>query len=156
MLLSFSNGDKFSTGSTLYDYRPATRDERFERIMLQVQIEGIMTEAFVDTGGVYLVCTPEIAQQANLQARSLFSPDPEVILLRGVHIAGDLFRVTLTLLADYGEGVNIEATAFVPRREARVDWADFPCILGMHGCLERLRFAIDTLNTCFYFGASSE
>lgn len=154
MLLSFSNGDQFATGSMPYSYRSITQREEFERIILQVQIEGFTTEAYLDTGAIYLVCSPDVARQANIPAKNLFSsPDPVSISLRGIIIQGDLTRVSLTLLADDGYGINVEVTAFIPRIGVQVEWEDFPCLLGLHGCLERIRFAIDPLNTNFYFGS---
>ena len=153
MLLFFSNGEQFASGSTPYDSHPATPTETFERIMLQVEIEGIMTEAYLDTGGIYLVCTPAVAKLANLPAKNLFdSVKPQSINIRGQIIPGDLCRTTLTIPAERGYGITIDATTFVPRINEKVDWEDFPCILGLYGCLERLRFAIDPSNTYFYFG----
>lgn len=138
---------------TTYLYRPATERENSPRILLTVQIEGVQTTAFVDTGGVNLLCAPEIAARAGIDPTGGIPSEP--LLWRSHRVHGTLHRVALTLLAAEGESVNIEATAFIP--QSNDEWAEsFPCILGMHGCLERLRFAVDPNNDTFYFGQLSE
>jgi hypothetical protein len=61
MLLRFEDGRPFAQGASTYLYRPATEREITPRIFVPVQIEDIQTETVIDTGGVYLVCHPEIA-----------------------------------------------------------------------------------------------
>ena len=106
--------------------------------------------AFVDTGGVYLICSPEIADSLAL------SPDEGLaaprMLFRGAYLAGMLHRVDLTIPATHGETLTVEATAFVPE-QTTTDWQSFPCVLGLQGCLERLRFAVDPVNDTIFFGA---
>lgn len=63
---------------------------------------------------------------------------------------GALHRVPLTILASQGNTITIEATAFVPERAA--EGSNFPCVLGIYLCLDRLRFAVDPLHEVFYFG----
>lgn len=58
MSLNFLDGRPFATGSVGYSYRPATERETVSRLIVQVEIEGVMTEAIVDTGGVFLICPP--------------------------------------------------------------------------------------------------
>jgi len=89
MLLSFEDGRPFAHGACPFVYRPATERETVHRIFVPVQIEGIQTEAVVDTGGVYLV------------------------------------------------------------------W-NLPSFMGLSGCLERIRFAVDSATDTFYFGAIDE
>jgi hypothetical protein len=71
-------------------------------------------------------------------------------------VSGRLYRLSLTLLADEGEDVTIQTTAFLPEREEAEHWGDMPCLLGLHGCLERLRFAVDPRTEHFYFGPAAE
>jgi hypothetical protein len=68
---------------------------------------------------------------------------------------GRLYRLTLTLLADQGEDVMIQTTAFVPEPEEAEHWGDLPCLLGLYGCLERVRFAVDPRAELFYFGPAA-
>lgn len=154
MLLRFDNGEPYATGAAFYDYRPATEKESSLRIVLTVSIEDIKTSAFVDTGGYFLI-PPDIADILKLDHRDgAQAPD---INWRGYSLSGLLHRVFLTFHADEGNSLTIEATAFVPQMASYEQWPkDFPCILGMNGCFERLRFAIDPHNNTFFFGDLAE
>ena len=116
MTLTFSTGEPFAIGVTGYDYRPATSHETTPRLVLEVEIEGILTEAVVDTGGVYLLCNPYLARRLSLAPTEALS-GVQAILFRGVMVHGRLYRLTLALLADEGEDVAIQATAFAPEPE---------------------------------------
>lgn len=151
MPLTFPAGAPFVLGVTGYDYRPATSQETTPRVVLQVAIEGIVVEAVVDTGGVYLFCHPLIAQRLALTPAEALS-GVQAILFRGVLVPGRLYRLSLTLLADVGEDVTLQTTAFVPEPEEAEHWGEMPCLLGFYGCLERVRFAIDPHTEQFYFG----
>lgn len=155
MTLTFTNGASFAIGSTGYDYRPATSHETTPRLVVEVEIEGILAEAVIDTGGVYLFCNPEIAQRLALTPAEALS-EVQVILFRGVYVHGRLYRLHLTLLAEPGEDVTIQTTAFVPEPEEAEHWGDMPCLLGFYGCLERLRFAVDPHTERFYFGPTAD
>lgn len=150
MFLHFSNGEPFSTGATRYIYRPASNGETSPRILLTVAIEGVQSLAFVDTGGVYLLCNPHVAASLNLNPSD---GESYSVQWRRDSITGSLHRVSLTLYAEDGESLTNEVTAFVPHLDYKGQWVDdFPCILGMQGCLERFRFAVDPNNDVFYFG----
>ena len=140
MLLQFEDGEPYATGGTNYQYRPATEREKTPRIVVSIRIDDIQTLAFVDTGGVYAICPPDIASVLNLTAQDGIPTKP--ILLRGNWLNGELYRIPTTIIAETGNSIRIEPTFFVPRLAPNQIWADdFPCILGMSGCLERLRFA---------------
>ena len=155
MTLAFPTGEPFAIGGTGYEYRPATSHETTPRLVLEVAIEGILAEAVVDTGGVYLFCNPEIARRLALTPTEALS-GVQTILFRGALVHGRLYRLSLTLLADEGEDVTIQTTAFVPEPEEAEHWGDMPCLLGLYGCLERLRFAVDPRTEHFYFGPAAE
>ena len=152
MALKFDNGDVFAPGESTYDDRPATSRETTSRVFVEVIIDHIRTDAMVDTGSVYFLCSPQIANQLHLDDTE--SLGIENILIRGVNIQGRLHRIPLTIQAEIGESLELEVTAFVPD-QSRVDWEDFPCILGFQGCLERIRFALDPHTNTFYFGPVS-
>lgn len=155
MTLALPTGEPFALGVTGYDYRPATSYETTPRLVLEVEIEGILAEAVVDTGGVYLVCHPAIARRLSLTPAEALS-GVQALLFRGVTVHGRLYRLSLTLLADAGEDVTIQTTAFVPEPEEAEHWGDLPCLLGLYGCLERARFAVDPRTEQFYFGPAVE
>lgn len=156
MPLTFPDGRPFTIGAASYSYRPATENETTERIIVEIQIGEITTEAVVDTGGVYLFCTPSIADRLSLDEESALSGVKE-ILFRGQWVKGRLYRLGLVLLAEEGNSLNFEATAFVPEDYREDTWVEIPCFLGLFGCLERLRFAVnpDLDKPTFYFGPIS-
>ncbi len=59
---------------------------------------------------------------------------------------GDLVRAPITLLADEGESLTVDATVFLS-----TDWPG-PNFIGYNGLLERIRFAVDPPTNSFYFG----
>ena len=63
-----------ATGATSYQYRPATPQENTPRVVLEVAVAGIMAEAMVDTGGVYLLCHSRLARQLDIDASQAVSP----------------------------------------------------------------------------------
>ena len=151
MLLQFADGRHFATGAAPYAYRPATDREVSPRIIVSIRLGDIVTSAFVDTGGIYLWCPPHIAGDlgVDLEEGELVGP---IRSARG-QFEGILLRAPLTLFAEEGHSLVIEPTVFIPRLKPGEAWPeDFPCILGMQGCLERLRFAVDPNDDTFYFG----
>ncbi len=151
MPFQFPDGEAFTTSAASYMYRPATPNETTPRVVLDVAVEGIHTEAMVDTGGVYLLCHSLLASRLNLDGADALS-GPSVILFRGVSVQGRLYRLGITLLADEGGDVPFQATAFVPEYQEAEHWGALPSILGFYGCLERIRMAIDPVTETFYFG----
>ena len=141
-----------ATGAISYQDRPATPQENTPQVVLEIAIEGIVAEAIVDTGGVYLLCHPRLARQLDMDASQAVSPVIE-LLFRGAFLQGRLHRMSLTLLAEVGENLGFEATAFVPEQDEE-GWSDMPSILGFYGCLERIRMAIDPVTETFYFGST--
>jgi len=136
-------------------FPPASRLPLAVRATSTVRPRPILAEAVVDTGGVYLFCNPEIARRLALTPTEALS-GVQTILFRGALVHGRLYRLSLTLLADEGEDVTIQTTAFVPEPEEAEHWGDMPCLLGLYGCLERLRFAVDPRTEHFYFGPAAE
>ena len=61
-------------------------------------------------------------------------------------IVGHLKRTKITILADDGESVEVNATVFVSKLWTGGNF------LGYAGLLERVRFAIDPEHNHFYFG----
>ena len=70
MLQVSTDGTSFPTGSVNYIYGPAHEQDKSSRIILQVEIEGLKTLAVLDTGGIYLVCSPEIGRALKLDPYS--------------------------------------------------------------------------------------
>jgi hypothetical protein len=156
MPLYFADGESFAVGATSYDYHQATDSDTSPRIFINIGVGGDETSAFVDTGGVYFICTPPFARRIGLDPTQ-GTPASGRILWRNDWLDGALFRLPLTLPADQGESMTIEVTAFVPQVGPHQDWNDeLPCVLGMQFCLERMRFAVDPEHDMFYFGEFGE
>jgi hypothetical protein len=152
-MLNFDEGHPFSQGACPFLYRPATEQETTPRIFVTVQIEGLQVETAIDTGGAYFVCDPEIADLLGLDPADGVETDE--LNIRGYKIAGTLHRLSLRLLAEEGKPLQVEATAFIPRLQPYQTWA-LPSFMGLLGCLERIRFAVDPVTNIFYFGPIDE
>ncbi len=146
-MLSYADGTPFDQGSCGYDLRRSYERDTTDRILVPVAIEGRMTQAALDTGGVYLVCDPELASQLNLNPADGLGSVP--LLIRGNRVLGDLHRVAMMLLATEGQNLELEVTAFVPK-----EVLPLPSFMGLTGCLEWIRFAVDPTTQTFYFGAA--
>jgi hypothetical protein len=148
-MLSYSDGRPFTQGACHCTIGPMS-GSGLNRIMLDILVEGIREKAVVDTGGAYLVCSRDIS--AYLRPLLVDALGPGEIGVRGRTIGGTLYRLTLSLLADRGQGENLDfsVTALLPEPETHYG---LPTILGLVGCLERLRFAVDPSDETFHFGA---
>lgn len=156
MTLTRVDGTAFTTGTMLYEYRPATSAETTPRVVLPIAIGNYEISAFVDTGGVFFICAPDLAQKLRLEPDDGI-PIKKPILWRGRPLKGTLHTLAIKFLAIEGHSLIIEVTAFVPTVSS-ADEADetVPCVLGMQGCLEKMRFAVDPENDLFYFGSLGE
>lgn len=148
-MLFFSSGLPFTQGFCHYDLRPTASGGQALRVMVPILIEGMSTEAVIDTGGSYLVCNPEIGRALCLDPSSAI--ETEALLIRGIRYQGTLHRCGVEIVAEEGQSVSIESTVFVPKDDDSTVWP-LPVIMGLQGCLERLRFAIDPYDEVFHFG----
>lgn len=148
-LLLFPNSDSFATGAIPFAYRPVTSSETTNRIILRVEIQNIETLAVLDTGAPYVICAPKVAREAGVDPASALQR--EIMLIRGMRLEGFLFRLNIRLTAKYGKDLDVDSTVFVP--EVEEYWGDFPSFIGLAGCLERMRFALDFNTDNFYFGS---
>ncbi len=150
MMLQFADGTPFSHGASRYLYQPAVEGEESLRIFVPIRIGEQRTIAALDTGGAYFVCDPELAAGMGLDAATALMT--RGLRVRGMRYEGALHRESLTLVAEKGQSVPIEVTVFVPHLTPGQEW-HLPSFLGLHGCLERLRFAVDPGAEMFYFGS---
>jgi len=68
MPLFFADGRPFVTGLQSNVFYAPTPAEPKARLVLRVVLEGLTTQAMVDTGGLYLFCMPSVAHALNLDA----------------------------------------------------------------------------------------
>jgi len=82
------------------------------------------------------------------------TPDPDIEPLQTWFgaLSGRMERLLLTLIADEGREVQVDATFFVSS-----DW-HYAMVVGWRGCLERTRFGLDPSaeTCCFYFATKRE
>ena len=148
--LSFADGEPFATGVTEYVYQPATPQDSFPRLILNVEFEGISSSAILDTGAPYAICAPSVARRLALTPQQ--SLEKIRMIIRGVSVEGDLFRLAIRFVTLYGGDMDVDATVFVLGPESEESWGDLPSFIGLSGCLERMRFAVDPTSDSFYFG----
>jgi len=151
-MLTFQDGRLFAQGACSCVIGPLTSSGRDNRITVKIIIESIEEKAVVDTGGVYLVCSAQVSDFL----RGLLTDELQraTINIRGGSIKGGLHRLNVTLEADdeRGRSLDLEVTAFLPDPGSIPP--DLPTILGLHGCLEHIRFAVDPWpQSTFYFGS---
>ncbi|MBC6475531.1 MAG: hypothetical protein GDA48_24260 [Hormoscilla sp. GM102CHS1] len=72
------------------------------------------------------------------------------MLVRGMRLEGKTIRLGMTLRAEVGENLTVDATAFIPDVEEY--WGEFPSFIGQNGFLDRIRYAVDSSTDMFYFG----
>lgn len=139
--------DDFSSGRATFHDSAVAATHGSARIYVKVAIDGFEEPllALLDTGAVWSVIDPEIANEAGLG-----SVDGQEITLhhRRGSTAGRLVRTTITMLADEGAGLDIEATVFVPSDPWPTGWN----FIGYSGFLERIRFGLDPQSQDLYFG----
>jgi hypothetical protein len=135
----------FATGaSTFADTAPGTQFEA--RIFVPVRVGSLDVDvtAMLDTAAPW--CVLEGALASLLADRNVVLVQRQKLSSRLGNYTGDLCRTSITLLADEGDSLTVEATVFVC-----ADWSG-PNVIGYNGLLERIRFAVDPSLNTFYFG----
>src|SRR5262249_10798735 len=119
---------------------------------IKIKVEGEETDAFLDTGGIYFLCSPELAEKVGIDPTAALE-SLEIRMTRFT-IRGVLHRLGIELLSEDGADYQVEVTAFFPDPDQAVGERLPVSYLGMLGCLERFRFAIDPdpAQQRFYFG----
>jgi hypothetical protein len=153
MLLKFEDGRSFAQGACPYLDHLTIESEHTPRIFVPVRIDNFQTMTAVDTGGDFLLCDPGIADILGLDPDGAVKFGPVVLRQKKFH--GTLHRADVTLEAEQGKSLKLDATVLVPRLEPYDVW-DLPSFMGLRGCLERIRFAVDPSTNTFYFGRTDE
>ncbi len=140
--------ESFTTGlSRFHDQAPGA-PEATAKIFVQVEFSGIGIPllAQLDTGAAYSTLETELAEALNV-----LDGDGQAATLdtRLGKVNGRLERVPITLLADEGQSLEIEASFFVSRQ-----WSG-KTFLGYTGLLDQIRIALDPPSNLFYFGQTS-
>ncbi len=141
------NDRPFATGSTQFLDDLPDESLKESRIVLPIRVGNSAENRFaiVDTGCPWCILQWAIAKEVGLP------------LGEGTHVAmntrfgrmeGELHRLPITLLAEEGKSLSIEATVFV------CEYWPGANFIGYNGYLERIRFAVDAFSNRFYFGQS--
>ena len=77
--------------------------------------------------------------------------ETQTVIFREIRVRGTLHRVPLTFVAEEGDDFTLDVTAFVPD-ESYEAVPELPSVLGLYGCMDRLRFAVNPGSDTFYFG----
>ena len=152
MLLNFSgDGEPFATGAASYRYAPVPGSDDANRILIQVEINEDFREAILDTGGQYFLCAQDVAE--GIRPAPEYTLERKNIRFRGETVRGRLHRIDILLLHGEGDYLTVDVTAFLPDPDQVFTPEFIPySFLGMHCCMERVRFAIDPSEDRFYFG----
>lgn len=101
--------------------------------------------ALLDTGAHFCILNESLA---SLLRRRL-TQGLGSFTVRTAHgpLRGELYRHTITLVAEVGESLDVDATVFVPS-----GWHG-PCFVGYAGFLDHVLFAINPRDNFFHFGS---
>lgn len=125
--------------------------EQSARLVIEVNVENRYTvPAIVDTGAPWCVLDPELAQQLQVTQAVSYEPTTMLIIRQGSY-KGRLLKLNLTLQAEQGEDLSVDATVFIPSLGPGELWPH-PNFIGLDGFLSRIRFAVDPGENAFYFG----
>lgn len=139
----------FTSGSAGYfDQIPGAADSPDARIYVKIEPRGLGAPilAMLDTGAPWCILDPEIAEALGVSTEE---PGEELLRTKNGRVKGRLECIFITLLADQGESLELNATVFLPNRDE--GWKG-PAFIGYAGLLQRIRFAVDPSTNSFYFG----
>lgn len=139
------SGKRFTSGrSRFLDHHPRF-PEPTAKVFVKIFFAGL-DEAWiaqVDTGAAYSILEVDVASDLGLL--DLQEPWTRLSTRVGV-LNGQLIHLPVTLIADDGESLNLEAVFFVSP-----EWRG-GTFIGYTGFLDRLRIALDSPANLFYFG----
>jgi hypothetical protein len=147
-MLKMLDGADFATGRARFLDEDANALEGTAKIFVKIEPSNLGSPvlAQLDTGSAWSILKPEIAEAMQLMNEEGQS---KTLSTRFGNIDGQLKRTNITILADDGNSMELEATVFVP-----TEWGAGN-FLGYGGLLERVRFAVDPQENLFYFGPTT-
>lgn len=146
------DGRSFTQGRARFEDRGDPFSEPTSKIFVKVKLgRGVTFLGQLDTGAAFSILAPEIAAELGIVGdRGTEIP----LSTRLGHLQGRLCRIPLTLVADEGTSLDVEATILIPT-EVPEGWPR-GIFLGYTGLLDRIRFALDPQKNHFYFGGTEE
>ncbi len=145
-MLVRQNGTPFTAGRSRFADRTSGSHERAAKIFVKIEPESLggAILAQLDTGAAWSILDSQVAEELSLLNGQ---GEPITISTRLGPFDGRLERARVTIVADEGESLSVEATVWVSP-----DWPG-GSFLGYGGLLERVRFAVDPGDNSFYFGS---
>jgi hypothetical protein len=146
-MLRYANGDHFATGRARFEDRDSAASEPTAKIFVRVGLPGLEGPilAELDTGAPWSLLNQEVAEELGLFENDEDDDKTSVITASG-KVTGRLKKVALSVLAEEGDSLEIEASVLVSE-----EWSG-PSFLGYSGLLEWIRFGLDPQANQFYFG----
>jgi len=142
--------DGFTSGRARYEDAPPTpetTDRTSARIWMRVQPSAGGEEfyAALDTGSGLCIMDSERATALGI------GPQDQVVRIRTAYgsMSCPTCRLDVTLLADEGQSIGVEATFAIGEKGI---WPQGLVLLGYGGMLERIRLALDPRHNHVYFG----
>ncbi len=143
------NDEEFACGVATYYEDDPSGHSRQTSINVRFSLpnfESIFFFAKIDPATPWVVLNSDINELLGLRAEST---DTTLQTALG-NMRGCLERYPITLIAEHGKALQIDATLFVCNEWTRGNF------LGYSGFLERIRFAVDPHCQKFYFGRISQ
>jgi hypothetical protein len=139
------NGKSFTTGQARFHDQAPGSQELTAKIFVKIEFPGLDGSllAQLDSGSAYPMLDSGIARALGVLDGD---GEPAQVDTRLGKVDGRLERIRLTLIADEGDSLDIEAVFLVSR-----GWSG-KTFLGYSGFLDRLRIALDAPRNLFYFG----
>ncbi len=120
--------------------------EGHARIYVKFRPQGVSSDVFflalLDTGGIYCILNEDIADLIHDHLTDRL--DRVTIRTARGPVRGDLYTHEITLIAEIGQPLAVEATVFIAP-----GWSA-PSILGYTGMVERIRCALDPSRNRIY------
>lgn len=144
-MLVQQNGISFTIGRSRFTDGIVGSQEQSAKIFVRIEPESLGGVIFaqLDTGAAWSILDSQVAEELSLLNGQ---GGPTTISTRLGGFSGRLERTRISIVADEGESLNVEATVWVSP-----DWPGHS-FLGYGGLLERIRFAVDPSDNTFYFG----
>lgn len=139
------NGEPFTSGKAQYYDDDPDRARPQSAIYVQVILPldpAVAVLALLDTGSPCCLFNKDIMEALGFG----FEAKGDKLMTRHGRLNGTWDRLPVTLAADEGESLEIDATVFVSE-----EW-QFGAFIGYGGLLERIRFGLDPQANSFYFG----
>lgn len=145
-MLRLEDGSHFATGSARYDDSLPDETEGTAKIFIRIIPGTFATEviAQLDTGSPWLILEPEIAGVLGVDRGQ---GESYRLSTRFGEKSGRLERLPVTIVADSGDSLEVDATVFLSP-----EWPAGLNFVGYTGVLERVRFAVDPATNRFFFG----